>query len=145
MELIVLRRRRHPVVDARACRRLVRHLAERMERGPAACAILLCDDREIETLNRRFLHRPQPTDVLAFPAGEPAGGHLGDIAISLETAARQATRHGRTLQGEVHALIVHGFLHLLGYDHETDGGEMRRTERALLREWAARRRPRGRR
>lgn len=137
MEVSVVRRRRGRSPGAGSCRELVRWLAERSGCSASECTILLCDDTEIEALNRRFLDRARPTDVLAFPAGDPvgAGDYLGDIAISLDTAGRHADRHRRTLEEEVHRLIVHGFLHLLGFDHETDDGRMRRRERALWRQW----------
>lgn len=118
----------------------MRWLAGRMDCPGASCAILFCEDSEIEDLNRRFRGRPHPTDVLAFPSGEsPAGdSYLGDIAISIDTARRQADRRGGRLEEEVQRLIVHGFLHLLGFDHETDGGRMRRRERSLWRQWRER-------
>ncbi|PYT08338.1 MAG: rRNA maturation RNase YbeY [Acidobacteria bacterium] len=75
-----------------------------------------------------------PTDVLSFPSGEPfpgEGRHLGDIVVSTETATRQAHVSGRTVEREVLTLLVHGFLHLLGYDHETDQGEMMRLQRKI--------------
>ena len=75
--------------------------------------------------------------MLAFPGVDPSSraGYLGDIAISLDTAARQAGR--RPLQEEVNRLLLHGFLHLLGFDHDTDQGEMRHRERSLWRAWRA--------
>ena len=87
-------------------------------------SILLADDEELEHLNTAFRGKNKPTDVLSFPADELAVGHAGDIAISLETAARQATEFGHSLQNEVKILLLHGLLHLNGMDHETDEGEM---------------------
>jgi rRNA maturation RNase YbeY len=111
-----------------------------MECGTAGCTILFCDDSEIEALNLRWRGRPDPTDVLAFPSGDPPGDgiYLGDIAISVDTARRQGSRRGRSLEAEIHRLIVHGFLHLLGFDHETDDGQMRRREQLLWRQWRER-------
>jgi probable rRNA maturation factor len=79
------------------------------------------------------------TDVLSFPAGAPPRGaegeaHLGDILISVPLAARQARERGHGLARELRLLALHGYLHLLGHDHETDGGAMARLERRLARE-----------
>jgi probable rRNA maturation factor len=97
-------------------------------------AVLLCDDRTIQLLNHRFRKKNKPTDVLSFPAQEalPEGlVHLGDVAISLQTAARQAASAGHSLERELALLLIHGLLHLLGYDHETDNGEMEAKEKQL--------------
>ena len=75
-------------------------------------------------LNRRWRRKNRSTDVLAFPAGESGDAFLGDIVISVPYATRQARRRGDTPFREMDRLLVHGYLHLLGYDHETDGGEM---------------------
>ncbi len=92
----------------------------------------------MRALNRRFRGQVRATDVLAFPLHEHSSasagnGYLGDVVISLEMARRQARRLGHSLAREVQLLILHGVLHLLGYDHETDRGEMDRRERALRR------------
>ncbi len=81
-------------------------------------------------LNREFRKIDRPTDVLSFPADVP--GLLGDVAIDVPYAARQARRRGHALDREVQLLLVHGVLHLLGHDHETDGGEMFRRQRRLV-------------
>ena len=94
--------------------------------------VLLADDATLRRLNRTFLGNDKATDVLSFPAaattvffGDPEGPRLaGDLAISLETAARQATRFGHSLRDEVRVLLLHGLLHLAGFDHERDSGEM---------------------
>lgn len=94
-------------------------------------SILLADDEELEHLNTAFRGKNKPTDVLSFPADELSEGHAGDIAISLETAARQAAEFGHSLQSEVKILLLHGLLHLNGMDHETDEGEMAAKELKL--------------
>ena len=139
MEISVVNRFRGGTVPTRGFSSLLRWLARRLERGGSGCTVLLCGDREIENLNHRFLGRSRPTDVLAFPSGNDGdeNEYLGDIAVSVETAGRQATRNGLTLAEEITRLIVHGYLHLLGYDHLTDKGEMRAIEKSLLRERAA--------
>jgi probable rRNA maturation factor len=112
---------------------------------PFTC--LVTNDRELSRLNREFLGRDYPADVLSFPVlrpiipepnrqrqpGAASKGHaqmqLGEIAISIERAAAQAAEHGHELLGELRILMLHGLLHLTGFDHERDHGEMARAER----------------
>jgi probable rRNA maturation factor len=93
-------------------------------------SVLICGDRAMRGLNRRYRGKDRTTDVLSFPAGRP-GGFLGDIVISEPEARRQARRAGVSLDGVMRKLLLHGLLHLLGYDHETDGGEMDALEARL--------------
>jgi probable rRNA maturation factor len=93
---------------------------------------LVATDRELRRLNGEFRSKPYATDVLSFPAGF-AGGHLGEIAISWERAREQAVAWGHSTENEIKVLMLHGLLHLLGYDHEIDGGRMARAERAWRR------------
>jgi probable rRNA maturation factor len=94
--------------------------------------VLLAGDRTVRRLNREFRGKDAATDVLSFPAAaEFGGGHAGDLAISLETAGRQAAEHGHSLRDEVRVLLLHGLLHLAGMDHEVEGGEMAVREGAL--------------
>ena len=92
--------------------------------------IYVTSSRKMQDLNRRYRRKNKPTDVLSFPSGVP--GVVGDIAISLEIADANAADIGHSLATEVKVLILHGLLHLAGYDHETDNGEMLGRE-ALLR------------
>jgi len=98
-----------------------------------AVDVLLADDKMLRRLNRDFRGKDKATDVLSFPAAEQfaGGGYAGDLAISLDTAARQAREHGHSLRDEVHVLLLHGLLHLSGMDHETDRGEMADREAEL--------------
>jgi probable rRNA maturation factor len=106
-------------------------------------SVLLTGDREIRRLNREFRHADKATDVLSFPACRPSGSTVrgegsgselaGDVAISVQTAARQAKDAGHALFVELQILLLHGVLHLAGFDHETDRGEMARKEAALRR------------
>lgn len=97
--------------------------------------VLLTSDAALKKLNRDFRGKDKPTDVLSFPSPEQiASEHAGDLAISLETAARQAASFGHTLRDEVRILMLHGLLHLSGMDHETDDGEMAARESELRRE-----------
>jgi probable rRNA maturation factor len=100
--------------------------------------VCLVSDAEMARMNRTYRGKQGPTDVLSFPATRRKQGAksrelrlLGDIAIAPQTALRYARRHGRTLRDELRVLILHGVLHLMGYDHETDHGEMDRMEQRL--------------
>ncbi len=98
-------------------------------------SILLTTDKAVKELNREFRGKNKATDVLSFPAGVD-GEHAGDLAISVETAARQADEFGHSLLDEVRALLLHGLLHLSGLDHERDAGQMARRERTLRERFA---------
>ncbi len=92
---------------------------------------VLVSDRRIRELNRRYRKRSAATDVLSFPLRE--NGYLGEVVISAPTARRQARRYHHCVEEEVKLLLLHGVLHLLGYDHETDRGQMARREHTLRR------------
>jgi probable rRNA maturation factor len=97
--------------------------------------VLVTTDRRMQALNRRYRRSNKPTDVLSFPA-VPLPGHngaAGDIAISASIAARNARRYGHSPAAELKVLILHGALHLAGYDHEADSGRMARAEARLRR------------
>lgn len=96
-------------------------------------SVLFCGDARMATLNRRYRGKGRSTDVLAFPAAPGPPGFLGDIVISVPYAARQARRRGEARAREIDRLLVHGFLHLLGFDHETDDGQMDALEATLRR------------
>lgn len=121
--------------SAARCRSVLSGAAARLSVPPARVSVLFTGDEEIARVNRRMRQTPRPTDVLSFPAGDdsPAPGplHLGDIVVSIETAARQARARDIPVDREVLTLLLHGFLHLLGYDHESDGGEMMRLQGRL--------------
>lgn len=89
---------------------------------------LIADDRELRRLNRSFLGHDYPTDVLSFPSGL-AGGFAGEIVISANRAIDQAAEFGHSVSEELKILMLHGVLHLLGMDHETDRGVMARQEK----------------
>jgi len=135
------RQRRMP--SARALGRFLRE-AQAAVRLRGAVSVLLTTDGEIRRLNRTFRGKNKATDVLSFPAlevshvsktgrhGAPAYPQVsGDLAISVDTARKQAAEQGNTLAVEVKVLMLHGLLHLAGFDHETDDGEMARRERLL--------------
>lgn len=123
------------------------HLAERVlsavGESRSELSLELTGDRRIRRLNREYRKKDQPTDVLAFPTREavmprgvrPVAGMLGDVLISLPTAVRQAKEAGRSIDDELAMLLVHGVLHLCGYDHERsprEAARMSRRERVLL-------------
>lgn len=114
------------------------HEAGRAARLQGDVSVLLTGDREIRLLNRKFRRKDKPTDVLSFPADANglANGIAGDLAISVETAARQAKEAGHALFVELQILLLHGVLHLAGYDHERDSGEMARKEAVLRKRFA---------
>jgi probable rRNA maturation factor len=94
--------------------------------------VLLTSDAELKRLNRSYRGKNKATDVLSFPTpAEIAEHHAGDLAISLDTAGRQAAAYGHSLEVEVKVLLLHGLLHLSGLDHETDDGEMAAREAEL--------------
>jgi probable rRNA maturation factor len=115
-----------PSLSLAQARRLLRALAGRLRVPHDSMAVALGDDALLRGLNRRFRGKDRVTDVLSFPAGEDptAGGFLGDIAISCDAARRQARRRGHSAAQETRILLLHGLLHLLGYDHVTDDGQM---------------------
>ncbi len=98
--------------------------------------VLLTSDAELKSLNRAYRGKNKPTDVLSFPTPpEIAQQHAGDLAISIDTAARQAATYNHPLDTEVKILVLHGLLHLAGEDHETDKGQMAAREAELRREF----------
>lgn len=103
--------------------------------GRASLGVALVGDARMRRWNRTYRKQDRTTDVLAFPAeADPSErGVLGDIAICVPRARRQARRAGHALGKELRLLLLHGYLHLLGYDHETDVGEMMRLQRSIER------------
>lgn len=112
---------------------------ELLDQERAELSLGLVGNREIQKLNARYRNRNEPTDVLSFPSGEtlPAGIQiLGDVVISVEKAEGQARKRRKTLEQEIEGLLIHGILHLLGYDHERsekDAKIMRRMEKKVHR------------
>ena len=111
------------------------HFAGRARRAAGLSGevnVLVTGDAEVRRLNRQFRHKDKPTDVLSFPGMDPS--FAGDIAISAATASRNARRLGHSTAEEMKVLLLHGLLHLAGYDHEHDEGQMARKEQKLRRE-----------
>jgi len=96
-------------------------------------SVALVGDARVRALNREYRKKDYATDVLSFPAEDASSRHLGDIVIARGVARRQAKAAGHAERTELRVLALHGLLHLLGYDHETDTGQMRRVEARLRR------------
>jgi probable rRNA maturation factor len=128
-------------VAARRLRPWLEAAVEELAPRATSLAVRFLSDRAMQSLNRDFRGKDKSTDVLSFPGeltgipGEPMEGilpggeiHLGDIAIAVPTARRQAGERGHGVEREMRVLLLHGLLHCLGYDHETDDGTMERIE-----------------
>lgn len=129
-----------PRVDRRLLRSRAMRVLLELERSDAELSIALVDDATMAELNQTYRSKPGPTDVLSFSQQggehpELAGNLLGDVVISLETAARQARAAHRGFDSEVAQLLIHGILHLVGHDHERDDEArvMQQLERRLRR------------
>ena len=125
----VFNRQSKVLVETRRLQEFLGRLAHRLGVDTEFSTVLV-SDRGIRHYNRRYRGVSEPTDVLAFPMGEES--YLGDILISVETADRQRRS---SLQTELMVLALHGFLHLMGHDHEADSGEMESMEVQLRREF----------
>lgn len=127
-DLLIVFRTKAKDLDRLFIRRFAQRVSlEVAEGGSFCCAI--ASDKLLRELNLRFRGKDMPTDVLSFPSPSPSG-YLGDLAISFDRAAAQAAEHGHSVENEIGILLLHGVLHLLGHDHETDRGRMRRIEAA---------------
>jgi probable rRNA maturation factor len=126
--------RRDAGLDPEALEAWLREVVSTLCPATASLAVRFVDDGEMRRIHRRYRGRDHATDVLSFPGEDtPEGRHLGDLVVSLETARRQAADAGLGLDQEVRELVLHGVLHCLGHDHETDQGEMDRLELELRR------------
>lgn len=127
----VVNRQRRLKIDTEGWAGFAEKALAAIGKSESSATIAFVSNNRIRELNRQFRGIDKATDVLSFPADEP--NNLGDIAISIETAATQAKENGLSLDDEIAQLILHGLLHLSGYDHETDNGEMNRLELRLRR------------
>jgi probable rRNA maturation factor len=122
-------------LDRREAARIVRGAATRLGAPEGRVAVLFTTDEEIRSLNRHFRGKDRPTDVLSFPDGrsdEDGTLMVGDVIISIPAARRNALRERHSLRRETIQLLIHGLMHLLGYDHEVDGGEMESIQKTLM-------------
>ena len=121
-------RQRKRKIDTQAWETFAARAADAIGQSDSSATIAFVSDKTIRQLNRQFRGIDKATDVLSFPAGDTDESVLGDIAISVDTADAQAKENGLNFDEEVAQLILHGLLHLCGYDHETDNGEMNKLE-----------------
>lgn len=128
----VVNRQRKRKLSLEQWESLAAKVLELLNEQESTLTIAFVSDHKIRELNRRFRGIDSATDVLSFPTSDPGEG-LGDIAVSVERAEWQAKENGLSFDAEVAQLILHGVLHLCGYDHETDNGEMNRLELRLRR------------
>ncbi len=148
---MVINRQRRVPVNIKPLQAFLARVQEALRLSEREVTVCLVSDAAIARMNRGFRHKRGLTDILSFPtngrrtrqgskeAGNASSAsYLGDIAISPQMARRNARRFARTLPEELRILILHGMLHLSGYDHETDHGEMERLERQLRRRFGLR-------
>ncbi len=116
----IINRQKKRRIRTKAFERLLADLGRQYRLADPEVTLAFVGDRAIRTLNRKFMKKDRPTDVLSFPLGEkgPDGKYyLGDIVIAVPVAARQAREKGHALEHELRLLAIHGYLHLLGFDH----------------------------
>lgn len=142
----VINRQRLHRIDRRGLALLARAVLDAIGETESTLSIIIIRDPEMQRLNLAWRGIDQPTDVLSFayhesetdedPSSDPAGAgrNLGDLVISVETAARYAIKYEISFEREIEQLVIHGTLHLAGYDHETDQGQMNRLEKRLRRQ-----------
>jgi probable rRNA maturation factor len=121
MPVEIIRRDAGRALSRRGLKKIALKILELVEQSQAELSVALVNNAKIRELNATFRKKDQPTDVLSFPAGKelPKGVRLlGDVVISVEKARKQAKEKGRTLNEEMVTLLIHGVVHLLGYDHE---------------------------
>src|SRR3954469_16019175 len=135
----VVNRQRKMLIDGERWRAFAAKALKVAPANGAGVTVAFVSDRAMRGLNRRWRGKRGTTDVLSFPSGQEEeferaeGLTLGDVVVSVEQAGRQAAEHGLDFEGEVAQLILHGLVHLCGYDHETDSGEMNALELTLRR------------
>jgi probable rRNA maturation factor len=140
-QVLISNRQRKVTVDCKRLRRVADLALKSLGFEEAELSVLLVSDRRIQQLNRQYLARNRPTDVLAFAQWEGGGetlrpDWLGDVVISVESAEEQAAQEGKGLNQELDLLLVHGILHLIGYEHTgapEEAAAMGRKQRQLLR------------
>jgi probable rRNA maturation factor len=139
MAILITNRQTIVRLDIPSLRRSIRRILKLLGRDQDEISILLVEDRKIRDINRTYLKRDRATNVIAFPMQEGPFRNLhpqvlGDVVLSVETASRDAKKEGMDLEDEILFLLIHGILHLLGYDHEGSRSQslrMRAKEREL--------------
>lgn len=136
LEVVLQNPNRYRGVEVESLAAWLQGLAGELASDATSLAVRLVGDRAMRELNARYRQVDRVTDVLSFPGERtPEGYHLGDIAVAVPTARRQAAELGHSLELELKCLLLHGVLHCLGHDHETDSGEMDRFELELRGRW----------
>jgi probable rRNA maturation factor len=133
MEILIKNRQSLYEISLEKIEQTVGVILDALDCPDGEISILIADDPEIEELNRKYLNRNGPTNVIAFPMRQGEFAHvtpqlLGDVVISTDTAAREAKSSGMSIEQRFKELLVHGILHLFGYDHETSALEARKME-----------------
>ena len=140
MPVEITRRNAGKEVPSRALKKVTQAILSIVGRAEAELSLALIGNAEMQKLNRKYRHKDYPTDVLSFPIEDklPTTHRLlGDVVISVEKAREQAHEHGRTRDEELVTLLIHGIVHLLGYDHERssrDARAMKRLENKIYRQ-----------
>jgi probable rRNA maturation factor len=135
-DIILQNPNRYPEAQAQRLRPWLTRLVAELAPTADSLGVRFAGDRALRAANLRFRGKDSSTDVLSFPGERGEEGlHLGDILVSVPTARRQAAAVGHDVEHELRILLLHGLLHCLGYDHETDGGVMVRLERRLRGAW----------
>jgi len=134
----VVSQQRRAKIDCTHWEKFARKAMQVVGKEREGITIAFVSNRRMRELNKRFRHLDKTTDVLSFPTeqdefSDSTNPMLGELAISIEQAAEQALENGLKFEQEIAQLILHGLLHLCGYDHETDNGEMNRLELQLRR------------
>lgn len=144
----VVNRQRLTRIDAQRIARLADATLGAVGRAGASLSVVFVRDRAMRQLNRKYRSQDRTTDVLSFAAGDDLAGEdqtsfvgeatfLGDVVVSVDAARQQGSEAGHSLSRELDELVMHGVLHLCGYDHETDSGQMNRLELRLRRKLLA--------
>jgi len=136
-EVTVRKATRRPAVDAEDLVGFALDVMARLDLT-GSVGIEICGPKRMASLNGNYRKKPVPTDVLAFPDGETdesGQAHVGDLALCAPVIEAGGKERGHGFSPELRRVLLHGMLHLAGYDHETDHGQMRRRERALARAW----------
>ena len=139
MAIEIVNRQTRRKLSCLRVKKTARKILESLDQNQVELSLALVGNREIQKLNARYRNRNEPTDVLSFPSGEtlPTGIQiLGDVVISVGKAEEQARKRRKTLEQEMESLLIHGILHLLGYDHERsekDAKIMREMEKKVSR------------
>jgi probable rRNA maturation factor len=131
---IINRQRKHPL-NRKRIRNLIERLSARYGLGDPEIVVVFVGTKAIRTLNRKYRRKDRPTDVLSFRIGKKGADgkfYLGDIVISVPVAAKQARTGGHSLERELEVLVLHGFLHLAGYDHGAAVGLEEKAARRLF-------------